>query len=330
MKPFYCPCGQMVFFENTRCVNCQLALGYDPNRRSMVDLENPCYRACANYRDLGICNWVLSADESERLCQSCRLTRTSPNLSVPENRKRWAVLEAAKRRLVYSLLYFDLPINEDPGLQHPGLTFDFLEDRDSNPLVAEEYVRTGYGTGRITINVSEANPVQREHTRSLMNEDYRTPLGHLRHESGHYFYDRLVRKGPWQTQFEVLFGDPGLDYETALANYYVNPPPLMAGAGFISQYAQAHPLEDWAESWAHFLHINDALESARASRMITFEDDAQAETASWVDQWTRLSVVLNELNRCMGHADAYPFVLTTGAVAKLDFIRQVVGRLSPN
>lgn len=329
MKPFNCPCGQVVFFASTRCLNCQLALGFDPDKRAMVALNDPRYRPCAHYRDLALCNWVLSADDDEVLCQSCRLTRTTPNLSVAANRGRWAVLESAKRRLIYSILYFHLPFLDDDAGGVPALTFDFLEDQGSNPLVAEEYVRTGYVTGRITINVSEANPVQREHTRSLMNEDYRTPLGHMRHESGHYFYDRLIRQGPWRARFENVFGNPELDYEQALRCYYADPPPLVAGSGFISQYAQAHPLEDWAESWAHFLHINDVLESARASGMIVFNAGTM-DSPHWASQWARLSVTLNELNRCMGHADAYPFVLTPGVIAKLEFIGQVVGRLSPS
>lgn len=329
MKRLYCLCGQAVFFENTRCLNCQRALGYDPERRAIVDLDNPRYRACANYRDAAICNWVVSADDNESLCRSCRLTRTTPNLSVPANKGRWAILETAKRRLIYNLLYFDLPIDADPAGQYPALAFDFLEDRGSNPLVAEEYIRTGYATGCITINVSEANPVQREYTRSLMNEDYRTPLGHMRHESGHYFYDRIIAQGPWRSRFDALFGDPCLDYEQALANYYAEPPLLGASSGYISQYAQAHPLEDWAECWAHFLHISDTLESARASQTIVFQETL-SEIPHWVDQWVQLSVTLNELNHCMGHADAYPFVLTTGVITKLEFIRQVVDQLSPN
>ena len=31
---------------------------------------------------------------------------------------------------------------------------------------------------------------------------------------------------------------------------------------FISSYATTHPWEDWAETWAHYLHMADALETA--------------------------------------------------------------------
>lgn len=328
MKRFLCPCGSQVYFDNTTCLQCGRKLGFEPGTRDMVELGDSRFRACANYLEHCTCNWLVAADEDQALCRSCRLTRTTPNLSTSENVRRWAVLESAKRRLLYSILDFDLPLDDDTEGSHPPLAFEFLEDKGSNPLVAEEYVRTGYATGVITINVSEANPAQREQARSLMNEDYRTPLGHLRHESGHYYFDRLVRHSHHQADFKALFGDPDLDYEAALERYYANPPPPAPDLGFISQYARSHPLEDWAECWAHFLHIHDTMESACDSGIL--EQKSLESTAAWAEQWQRLSVILNELNRCMGHRDAYPFVLSPLILSKLDFIDQVVCRRSPS
>lgn len=322
MKSFTCRCGQPVFFENTRCMSCGSTLGFDTGEMRMITLPDTGYKLCENGSEHGVCNWLLPANDPHTLCQSCRMTHVTPNLSMPENLQRWRVLETAKRRLLYSLLQLRLPTAADAVAGHPAMSFQFLEDRGSNPLVAEEYVRTGHATGMITINVAEADDVQRTITRSMMNEAYRTPLGHCRHESGHYYYDRLVQGTGLYDDFTVLFGDATIDYEEALSRYYAAAP-ATPGVEFISPYAGAHPLEDWAECWAHYLHIRDTLETATASGLLqTLADDFD----DWILQWMSMAVKLNELNRSMGLSDAYPFVLTTPVVEKLCFIDSVVVR----
>mgnify|MGYP001819755340 FL=1 len=324
MKTFKCVCGQIIYFDNTHCLNCGERVGFDPASMDMVNTDLSGHQVCHNSLKYNVCNWVIEKNESGPLCKSCRITHITPNLSTIENIKRWRILESAKRRLLYSLLKLNLPIAADPVNKHPALGFEFLEDQSTNPLVAEEYVRTGHTMGVITINTSEADDVQREITRSLMKEAYRTPLGHCRHESGHYFYDRLIKNSEYQSSFVALFGDAGLDYEAALADYYSNPPRHQPEAGYISLYAHSHPLEDWAECWAHYLHIIDTLETARNANIIDSQED------DWIHDWLRLSVILNELNSSMGQSFAYPFVLTQRVIIKLRFIHQVAGQLPPS
>jgi hypothetical protein len=329
MKTLRCSCGQQLYFENSRCLKCGSAVGYAPEAGSMLRMDENTHRLCRNRVDYSICNWLLDADDSNALCRSCRITRVTPNLSAAENIRRWKILETAKRRLLYSLLDLHLPLDADPARGQPGLAFEFLEDRGTNPLVAEEYVRTGHATGVITINISEADDVQREITRSLMNEAYRTPLGHCRHESGHYYYDRLVRHTDWQTEFRALFGDADADYEDALSAYYSASSLPDPEAGYISRYASSHPLEDWAECWAHYLHICDTLETATTAGVISRTDD-ETGFDGWIHEWLRLSITLNELNRSMGLVDAYPFVLSGAVIDKLRLIHRVVDRQTPS
>ncbi|MBT8421397.1 MAG: putative zinc-binding metallopeptidase, partial [Gammaproteobacteria bacterium] len=246
MKTFHCRCGQPLSFDNTRCLRCGESVGYDPLSVAFLVPDPAVHRHCANRTEHGVCNWLVAADDTNPLCLSCRMTRVIPDLSRFGNPGRWRVLENAKRRLLYSLLQLGLPLHEDIHGGHPALAFQFLEDRGANPMVAEEYVRTGHASGVITINVAEADDVQREITRSLMNEAYRTPLGHCRHESGHYYFDRLIGLGSRDQAFMARFGDPRRDYDAALSAYYAFPPSHAIEAGFISLYAQAHPLEDWA------------------------------------------------------------------------------------
>ncbi len=329
MIHFRCECGQPIYFDNNRCLGCGRQIGYDPDAAqgsgAMAVLDDHHYRRCANGVNYDVCNWLVAAADPNPFCRSCRLTEIAPDLSQPENLRRWKVLEIAKRRLLYSLLRLGLPLDRNPAHGQPGLSFRFLEDRTTNPLLAEEYVRTGHATGVITINVAEADDVQREVARSLMNEAYRTPLGHCRHESGHFYFDRLIRGGPLEEEFRIVFGDPDQDYEAALAAYYAAPPRHAPEAGYISLYAQAHPLEDWAECWAHYLHIQDTLETAivaRISRNPMGRGSGMSFTGM-IEEWMRLSVILNELNRSMGLSDAYPFILTPRIIHKLDFIHRV-------
>ena len=50
----------------------------------------------------------------------------------------------------------------------------------------------------------------------------------------------------------------------SLKRHYENGAPAGWQEKFISSYATAHPWEDWAETWAHYLHMTDALETAAA------------------------------------------------------------------
>jgi hypothetical protein len=275
--------------------------------------------------------------ESEQLCASCRLNQTIPDLSVPQNHALWANMETAKRRLVYTLLNFKLPIANKVDDPKEGLAFAFLQDQ-ARPDGTISKVMTGHDDGLITLNIAEADDAAREKIRMAMGEPLRTLLGHFRHEIGHYYWDRLVRGSKHLERYRKLFGDEQTDYGEALKKYYANGAPQNWQDNYISAYATSHPWEDWAESWAHFMHIQDTLEVANdfglvgkairldpkdkgrkswlSSRQVTFEEIIGA--------WAELSIALNSINRCMGLRDTYPFVLSPAVINKIRFIFEVI------
>ncbi len=277
-------------------------------------------------------------DDPEPLCESCRLTRTIPDLSRPGARQAWATLEMAKRRLIYSLIRLGLPFASKVDDPERGLAFEFLADPDPGTPGAAP-ILTGHDNGIITINIAEADDVEREKRRSLMHEPYRTILGHFRHESGHYYWDRLIDDTEWLDEFRRLFGDEQQDYGQALQRHHQQGAPVDWPLSFVSAYASSHPWEDWAESWAHYLHIIDTLETAvecglslRPKRPdepamkpnISLFGDRPYEFDQIIERWFPLTCALNSLNRGMGLPDAYPFVLSTPALEKLRFIHQVI------
>lgn len=299
--------------------------------------DAPLWRRCGNFDSPAGCNWLTPADEEEPLCRSCRLNRTIPDLSDPDNGRWWRLIENAKRRLVAQLLRVGLPVkskvSED---EEHGVMFDFLRNPKEGPRVL-----TGHASGLITLNVEEADDSIREKTRHQMREPYRTLLGHFRHEIGHYYWDRLIADGPWLEKFRELFGDDRLDYGEALKKNYEQGPPPDWAERHISAYASVHPWEDWAETWAHYLHVIDGLDTAMgfglrgedvetAVEPYTVDDlyDPKAPDAQRVvlllNSWVQLATVLNELSRSMGQHDFYPFVMSRPVIRKLHFIQMVV------
>lgn len=345
MKTFDCThCGHLVFFENVRCGHCGSTLGYLPGARAMMAFAprpdglwarlgarpgRPC-RPCGNYVGANVCNWMLDPDDDEPLCRSCRYTEVIPQLGAAENARSWYLLEAAKRRLIYTLDALGLAIPgraQDPGR---GLVFHFLESTDSDGEVL-----TGHDTGLITLNIAEADDAEREARRTAMGEPYRTLLGHFRHEIGHFYWEQLIADGPWLAPFRALFGDETTDYGAALQHHYQNGAPADWADRFISSYASAHPWEDWAETWAHYLHIVDALDTAQhwgvslAHRHAATTARAPAAGGeAFADiltrRWLPLSQFINSMNRSLGQRDSYPFVIADPVIAKLDFVHRLV------
>ena len=345
MKSFHCThCRAPVYFENVQCMNCNLPLAFLPDLRIMAALEmgpdglyrygpyallpdHRAYRLCVNYQQEGVCNWAVAALDPQALCVSCRLTRVIPNLAQDGNRSAWYRLECAKRRLVFSLFELGLPFNEQSA-DAGGLAFEFLQD---SPCGDDGRVLTGHDNGVITINVAETDDALREGQRNRHGEPYRTVLGHFRHEIGHYYWDRLIQFSPNLAAFRQLFGDERADYASALQTHYAQGPRPNWQNEFISAYASSHPWEDWAESWAHFLHMTDALETAEAAglSLSLYPPRGGSPRASrafdqLVRAWIPLTHVLNNLNRGLGLPDSYPFVLSTSIIAKLRFIDQIV------
>jgi len=320
MKTFHCACGQRLFFDNSRCINCGLAVGFDPDRMEIVVLDDAVLR-CRNGLEHDNCNWLRPASSGPGYCRSCALNEVIPNLEVPGNLVLWSRLESAKRRLLYDLLSLGLPFAGTQGL--PGLGFRFMEDRRRNPEVLEDFVTTGHEAGVITINLAEADDVERTAFREQMRERYRTLLGHLRHESGHYYRDWLLDGSGMQARWQHLFGDVTIDYAKSLRDYYAHGPQADWWLAYVSAYATAHPHEDWAETFAHYLHIRDALETAYEAGLARIGDGGRP---GWILEWMRLSVTLNELNRSLGADDPYPFLLTDPVVEKLEFVAYLFSR----
>lgn len=336
MKQFYCQCGQPVFFDSEYCLRCGSRLGFDPGTATMLALspDNGAwrgtygggYRLCENGTQFDVCNWVIPVTQSHSLCQACRFNRTVPNQSQPENRARWRRLEEGKKRLLYTLMQLGVPLENGWDYPRKGLLFDFIEDERSTTLYPETFVHTGYRAGVITINALEADDAEREAQRLSMGESYRTVLGHLRHESGHYYWQRLNPDAATRAAFTATFGDEGQPYQQALDRYYAEGPVADWQQHYISAYASAHPSEDWAESWGHYLHIHDALETA-AAYSLKNAWPALLDINQRIALWRDLSVSLNELNRSLGKGDAYPFVLNEEVEKKLVFVDRVIALL---
>lgn len=355
MKFYSCPtCAARIFFENLQCLQCGSLLAYDPAQRTMVKLDDDQpSQVCGNREGLQ-CNWLVDAaqdvpviaaqepstDETTHqqplvLCACCAYTRTIPPQTDAENRLSLFKLEQAKRYLFYSLLELQLPTPARTTDPDKGLAFDFLVQQPGQAAVM-----TGHADGVITINASEADDAQREQRRVVLNEPYRTVLGHLRHEVGHFYWDTLVANSEFLQPFRELFGDEQVDYQAALRAHYARSDTNQWRDEYISYYASAHPWEDWAESWAHYLHIFDALDTAHAWRiglldmaeaedhapefdsLVGLSDSAFRETL--IKKWLPLSQYLNASCRSLGEPDAYPFVMPARVIDKLAFIHRLI------
>ena len=343
MKLFACQnCRQPLYFENTRCEHCGLRLGYLPDQEVVTALHQAdgdawyslavpdrLYRFCANARH-DVCNWLIGIEHGDMLCVACRHNRTIPDLSAPENLLHWRKIEFAKHRLFYTVLKLCLPLTkrpEDPN----GLAFDFLSPA---PGQAGATVLTGHASGLITLNVAEADDLERERQRKAMGEPYRTLLGHFRHEIAHYFWDHLVASSPAIDEFRQLFGDERQDYQEALQRHYANGAPSDWVQRYVTPYASAHPWEDFAETWAHYFHMVDTLETATAFGLrlrpeiatqagleaVMDFDPHLAHMDRIINSWLPLTFAVNSINRSMGQPDLYPFVLSPAVISKLAFV----------
>jgi len=324
---FRCPrCAQLVFFENSECLRCGLALGFAVGRRTLVAFSpGTGARRCANQR-LAACNWLLDPVDRDELCLSCRLTRTRPPDSDEPALAAFADAEAAKRRVVFQLLDLGLPVvswAQQPG----GLGYDLLSSR-------HESVVTGHLDGIVSIDLAESDDPYRERVRLEMGEPYRTMLGHLRHETGHYYWTVLVEQSEGLAGFRALFGDERADYGAAVARHYAQGSPAGWRDEYVSAYATMHPWEDWAETFAHYLHIRDTVQTAAAfgMRIDGTSHELSADPAahldrepfdSIMDDWLPLTYALNAVNRSMGRDDLYPFVLSPAAVRKLTWVHRI-------
>ena len=319
MRRFICACGQRLFFEDFACLRCGRPVAFSPASMDFAFADDSSVgHVCRNRPEYAVCNWLIPPGDPSEFCLACAMNRVIPNLAVVDNFKLWGRMEQAKRRMLYGVLHLKLPVAGDAI--RPALGFEFLEDKRDNPLVEDEFVMTGHRAGTITINIREADDSRRHAVREAMRERYRTLLGHFRHEIGHYFYYLFAETAT--DEFRALFGDERADYGAALNRYYAQGPVEDWSGHYISAYASAHPLEDWAETWAHYLHILDGLETARENALgpAPLGQSWDAQLTAWME----IALKLNELNRSLGTPDPYPFVLTSTVQAKLAFIHRRV------
>jgi hypothetical protein len=346
LRAFACDnCRSLIFFENSVCITCRSPIGFHRPSAQLVVLSPQLaytdevglrYRPCLN-KKIAECNWLASIDADEGLCDCCQYTRTRPADDDRQALPAFARTEAAKRRLVFQLDSLALPTTTRERDSEHGLAFDLLSSRRASII-------TGHNSGLITIDLAEGDDAHREMMRVRLAEPYRTLLGHLRHEIGHWYWDVLIDRTPFYDRFHDLFGDERLDYQDALASHY----PASSASGnddwvqsYVSQYASAHPWEDWAETFAHYLHIRDTLQTSAAwgvhvagpdldlsvawdAQLSARPTDAADEFGELLRTWLPLTYSMNAQNRSMGKDDLYPFVLAPAVVEKLRFVHVVV------
>lgn len=346
MRNFRCnSCDNVVYFRNIKCLSCDHALGFDPLAMQVVAVEQAddgSHKICGDKsarsvafcsnRTYGVCNWLAEPDATDGLCIACQLNRTIPNLDEPGNILAWQKLEQAKKRLIYSFLRFGLPLDMSK-LGKDAMAFDFISAAS-----------TGHLDGVITIDIRETDAVQLARQKEQFNEPYRALLGHLRHESGHYYWNVLIENSPYIDEFRALFGDERADYGECLKRHHANGPPDDWQNTFVTAYATMHPWEDWAETWAHYLHIVDAIDTAESEGM---EPRAKGLNfgALWpfrsydlyrdgtffqlMERWFPLTLAINSLARSLGQEDFYPFIIPPAAHQKLEFIHRVIREQAP-
>ena len=327
MRAFTCPvCRHLVVFESLSCLHCGTLLGFDWGVREIVRLRNEA--ECAN-REIASCNGLTGASG---YCASCALTRIRPADDDADGLERFVKAESAKRRLIFEMLELGLPVVGYRDRAR-GLAFAMLNSRRGE-------VTTGHADGVITLDLAEADDAHREWLREQMHEPYRTLLGHMRHEIAHYYEPILCpENSPARARYRELFGDERADYQRALDRHYEHGPPEDWPYRFVSAYASTHPFEDWAETFAHYLHIRDALQTSVAYGVIVngpaiFNVDeaplysfpaANADgIQGLLDAWLPMTYALNAINRSMGAADLYPFIIRPAVIEKLAFIHHLV------
>ncbi|KAA9111540.1 zinc-binding metallopeptidase family protein [Microbacterium rhizomatis] len=328
MKAYRCRvCGNPLFFENSVCVSCGTALGYSRAEGEIVPLDATgryvdtsglVWHICRNL-NLSGCTWLAPLEGGQ--CFSCDLTRTRPNDADLDGIENFPLAERAKRHLIAELDALGFPVmGRNPatgGDPVNGLAFDLLSSTN-------EKVMIGHDDGIITINLAESDPAYRERVRGELDEPYRTMLGHFRHEIGHYYEWQLLevaQRSDLLARARELFGDERVSYQESLDRHYADGPPNGWARSYLTTYATMHPYEDFAETWAHYLHICDTVQTAAEYGLTAVAVGAFSRFRDLVTGvWVPLSTALNMINRSMGKEDLYPFVIPVPVLDKLDFV----------
>jgi hypothetical protein len=338
MQRFTCSCGNILFFGSFHCLKCDKQVGYDVGSDAFLAFteEDP-WKRCENGQRHGVCNWLIPKESTEKLCLSCRMNRMIPALGPDRNRVLWGRMEMAKRRLLRGLLALGLTIPGKAENRKDGLAFDIVSTQ-ANPEIT-----TGHLNGVITINLEEADDSYRQFNRQALGESSRTLLGHFRHESAHYFWQRYLSTMSWddplRLSFREVFGDEWRNYSQALKTYYEKGPAPGWEKDYITAYATSHPWEDWAETWAHYLQIIDGLETCEAlglqvkhialplimlpgeagtlPSILSVDATVDGAFLAMLQRWMCLATLLNEIANSMGEQALYPFIITIPVARKL-------------
>ncbi|WP_371054747.1 putative zinc-binding metallopeptidase [Rhodosalinus sp. K401] len=316
MRVFSNPVGPgLLWFDNLATAD-GTPVAYDPQARAF--LAAPPF--CANREIIG-CNWI--APEQGAFCRACAMTVLAPDTSIPDAIPNWAQTEAAKRWVLDNLGRWHWFRPEDVGTRP---AFHMLAEGPTP-------VAMGHVDGVVTISVAEADEVLRTSRREALEEPYRTMIGHMRHEIAHMLWWRLSLRADFLKAFRAVFGDEREDYQAALQRHYGNGPPQDWRERFITTYASAHPHEDWAETAAHLLHLTDITDSVAAAGFSSPDlpaRDWDPYSEPDADRLIRVAAALvagiNHVNRSMGLADVYPFVLSSAAWRKLVFVHEWLRR----
>lgn len=324
MKNYACACGSELFLPNTECARCGRRVGWcDACRRlTSVGDDGRCENTecrqsvarCLNRERYEVCNGlVIPENGSKGLCHSCRRTTVIPDVMVSGNLARWRALERAKRRLLVELAQIGFT---DEVLDGPlPLVFEFKAD------TTDERVMTGHADGVITINLAEADPVHREQARQQFGEPQRTIIGHLRHEFGHYWWQTQIQ-GHLDDEFCQLFGDPAAPtYAEAMPRYYEQGPPADWRENYISQYASAHPWEDFAETAGFYLDAMAMIDTLR-TRVPSLAPPRGVDFGEQLTSFMAAGIALNEITRTMGLIDVVPEVVCDPVIEKLQFVHR--------
>ena len=278
---------------------------------------------CSN-RAVIRCNWQADAGPGS-YCRSCAMTEIIPQSVAGKNVALWDDAERAKRWVLSNLGQWGWMSDRDTGLRP---RFHLLSEETSEGPAA---IIMGHDSGLITINVTEADPAVRVARREELAERYRTLVGHFRHEIGHYVFLRLVTNKGFAADFRDMFGDERADYGAALKRHYEQGPPNDWWVHHVTPYASAHPHEDWAETFAHLLHLTDMVDSfqasdfsARAAHIGRLDPYKTKNSAALISGGIEIGIGMNHVNRSMGLFDLYPFVLSIEAREKLEFVHNWV------
>lgn len=330
VKRLQCPtCANEVFFDSLNCVRCLTGLAVDlAADREMEMIDVAAATPCTNRATWG-CNWPAADGDDTQHCASCVLV--DPGQRGAD--RSMVQFQSAQRRALYQLSQLGVPWRSpsstadataadgdalDPARATTELRFAY---RSRN---AGDVAIIGHRGGEITLDLDEADPARREQIRATLGEHYRTPLGHIRHELGHYVWlNHVATEAAVLDEFRNMFGDERSDYTSSLEEHYARLDDGSWRDDHVSFYASAHPWEDFAESWAQLMHVHDVVETGASWGVVDLPDDP-TDARAWLGNSITASVAANELARSMGMRDLYPFALSAGVRAKVEFCWRLV------